>query len=241
MTFRPSAKSPSLEICLCKTLAPIVPPIAFLSEAGSRQREESTIKQRMREFFQWDQIGKLSCVTLVTFALAGCASEPLLTFDLDSAQGFPTLHRARSQLVIDTPSAGILLASQRIVIRTGQDQVAYLKGSQWAAELPSLVHTKLLGSFENAHLITNVGNSSLMADRHLQTEIRSFDANVLDGLAHVELVVRLSDSHGRIVAGKIFSAQVPLRNDDDTNLALALNQALGQTMHAIVIWTAPKI
>lgn len=216
-------------------------------------REVNGLKRRARESLRFNigkksssggqgsTFGKLLGLNLLVFTLVGCANNPPVTFDLDPAQGFPASQRARNQLVIDTPTSSDLLGTQRIVIRTAPEQVAYLKGSQWATDLPSLLRTKLLGSFENAHLVTKVGGFGLMADRHLQTEIRAFDANVFDGLAHVELAVRLLDSGGRIVAGRVFSAQAPLPNDDDASLVFALNQALGQALRDIVIWAAPRI
>ena len=110
---------------------------------------------------------------LACAGLAGCGSAPLETFDL-SAPSALSARIPRGQMVIAEPVATLPVDSDRIVIRTGPESVAYLTGAQWPDRLPRLLQTRLIETFENARLLRNVGRPGLTADYSLTTEIRRF-------------------------------------------------------------------
>lgn len=173
--------------------------------------------------------------------LAACASAPKATFDLTAASGGSALRAGRGQLVVLRPEATLPEDSDRIVVRADRRSVAYLSGAQWADKLPSLIQSRLIESFENAHLLRAVGRPGMLADTSLQTSIRRFDLDAARSEAVVEIAVQILASSGRIMAGRLFSAQAPAASSDPTAVAAALDMALGQVMREIVIWTAPKI
>ena len=84
-------------------------------------------------------------------AVASCGGAPPETFDL-SAASVPGAHRLRAQIAIREPVASLDLDGQRILVRTGPETVAYLSGAQWSDRLPVLVQTRLVQTFQNAHL-----------------------------------------------------------------------------------------
>lgn len=174
-------------------------------------------------------------------ALAACGGAPPATFDLSAAHDFAGLHEGRGELAILEPAASLPVASQRIVMRTAPEAVAYLKGAQWADDLPSLIQARLIDSFENAHALRAVGRPGLVANWSLQTEVRRFEADVTSGQAHVEISANLLTASGRIVASKIFSAQTPAPKDDAATVTAALDQALTNVLRQIVLWVAPKV
>lgn len=149
--------------------------------------------------------------------------------------------RARGQLVIELPAATSPADSDRIVVRPTPDTVATLKGAQWAENLPRLVQTRLLQSFENARLLRAVGRpgEGVDATRTLTSEIRRFDIDIANTEAVVEVAVKIiAPSTGRILAARIFSAQAPAPKADGPGAARALDQALGEVMRQIVAWGA---
>ena len=129
----------------------------------------------------------------------------------------------------------------RIVVRTNPQSVAYLPGAQWADKLPSLVQSRLIESFQNAHLLRAVGRPGMLADFSLQTSIRRFELDAARGDAVVEISAQIIGPSGRIVGGRIFAANVPAPPSDPAVVASALDAALAKVMREIVIWTAPKI
>jgi cholesterol transport system auxiliary component len=172
--------------------------------------------------------------------LAACSSAPLATYDLTPAEGFAA-RAGRGQLAVLLPDATLPADSDRIVVRTNPQSVAYLSGAQWADKLPTLVQSRLIESFQNAHLLRAVGRPGMLADVSLQTSIRRFELDAARSEAIVEISAQIIGPSGRIVGGRIFAANVPAPPSDPAVVASALDAALAKVMREIVIWTAPKI
>ncbi|MGH6847228.1 MAG: ABC-type transport auxiliary lipoprotein family protein, partial [Methylocella sp.] len=173
--------------------------------------------------------------------LAACSSAPPATYDLTSATGGFAARAGRGQLAVLLPDATLPADSDRIVVRTNPQSVAYLAGAQWADKLPSLIQSRLIESFQNAHLMRAVGRPGMRADFSLQTGIRRFEFDPARGEAKVEISAQILGQSGRIIAGRLFSGTVPVASADSSAVASALDAALRQIMREIVIWTAPKI
>ncbi len=183
-------------------------------------------------------------VSAVALTLAACGSSPVETFDLSSVTFSQPARAPRSQVVVTEPVATSPADSDRILIRPTPDTVATLKGAQWVERLPRLIQTRLIQSFENGRVLRAVTrpDSRISAQYELATEIRSFEIDVTRGLAVVELSVKLiSQGSGRIGSAQIFSASVPASASDGLTASRALDQALGDVLHQIVIWTARQV
>jgi cholesterol transport system auxiliary component len=173
--------------------------------------------------------------------LAACASSPPATYDLTSAAGDFAARAGRGQLAVLRPDATQPADSDRIVVRYDPQSVAYLTGAQWADKLPSLVQSRLIESFQNAHLLREVGRPGMLADFNLQTSIRRFELDTAQSAAVVEISAQILSQSGRIIAGRLSSGTVPVASSEPAVVAAALDAALAQVMRDIVIWTAPKI
>lgn len=173
--------------------------------------------------------------------LASCSSAPKTTYDLSPASGDFAARAGRGQLAVARPDAILPADSDRIVVRSDPQSVAYLTGAQWADKLPSLVQSRLIESFQNAHLLRAVGRPGMLADVSLQSSIRRFELDTARGEAVVEISAQIVGPSGRIIAGRLFSGNVPVASSDPAVVAAALDAALAQVMRDIVIWTAPKI
>lgn len=204
---------------------------------------------RLARAFNLDQPRLARCRRLLPVLLAGlslsliasCSSAPRATYDLTPAGGGFAARAGHGQLAVLRPEATLPADSDRIVVRAGPQSVAYLTGAQWADKLPSLVQSRLIESFQNAHLLREVGRPGMLADFSLQTSIRRFEFDAERGVAAVEISVQILSQSGRIIAGRLFSGDVPVASSDPPAVAAALDAALSQVMRDIVIWTAPKI
>ncbi|HRY02869.1 MAG TPA: ABC-type transport auxiliary lipoprotein family protein [Beijerinckiaceae bacterium] len=187
-------------------------------------------------------------LTLATIAapallLAGCGGSQLASFDLAAApMGKMRAGAIRGVLAVAEPVADGPLDSERIVIRTGPDQLAYLSGAKWAGNLPSLLQSKIIASFENAHLVKSVVRPGGVSDYSLHVDIRRFEVDVVDNIARIELSARIvSDGAGRPVAARIFSATTPADRTADGKAAQALDATLANVLRQMVTWTARAI
>lgn len=173
-------------------------------------------------------------------ALCACSTPPRSSFDLLAPSGVKA-RAQRGQLAVLTPVAIMPASSDRIVVRTGIETVAYLSGAQWVDQLPVLLQARLIETFENAHAFRGVGRVSILADYTLNSEIRRFELDTGHREAVVEIFVRVSGSEGRAIGSRLFVARRPVPDDAPASVAAGLNAALGEVMHEIVVWTAKKV
>jgi cholesterol transport system auxiliary component len=186
--------------------------------------------------------GFAAAILAALSVLPGGCSTPRATFDLSAPDtGFKVRIGRRGQVAVAEPTAIPPTGSDRIVVRTSSDAVAYLSGAQWADQLPVLIQNRLIETFGNAHLLNAVGRPGILADYKLHTDIRRFELDAARRHAVVEISAQLMEKNDRIAAGKIFSASAPAAGDDGASVAAALDSALGDVMRQIVLWTAPQI
>ena len=111
-------------------------------------------------------------------ALSGAAT-PLDDYDL-TAPANPVTARATSsrQLVVELPTAPGALSNDRILIRPHPLQAAYLPDGKWAEDVPVMLQTLLVRSFEDTGAFRYVGRNPLGAsgDYALLTELTDFQA-----------------------------------------------------------------
>lgn len=184
-----------------------------------------------------------AALALPAMLLAGCGGNQLESFDLAAApMGKMRAGAIRGILAVAEPVADGPLDSERIVIRTGPDQLAYLSGAKWAGNLPGLLQSKIIASFENAHLMKSVVRPGGASDFSLHVDVRRFEVDVVANLARIELSVRLvSDRTGRPVAARSFSSTTPTDRTADGKAAEALDATLANVLRQMVDWTAKAI
>jgi cholesterol transport system auxiliary component len=186
-----------------------------------------------------------AALTLVAgLALAGCSTSAPATFDLSAAVAAPQ-RATNAQLAVREPIATLDLDSQRILVRTGPETVAYLSGAQWSDRLPALLQNRLVQTFQNAKMLRSVSAASagLAADYSLQLDIRAFELDVSHSQAVVDIAAKIvaEGSGGRVVAARIFKNSAPAVGDSGPDAAAALNAALAPVMKQIVAFAGSAI
>ncbi len=186
---------------------------------------------------------RISVALTVTLLVASCGGSALETFDLSAASP-PSAHRLRAQIAVREPTASLDLDGQRILVRTGPETLAYLAGAQWSDRLPSLVQTRLVQTFQNAHLLQSVARAGggIAADYSLELDIRAFELDAKAVQANVDIAAKIvTTTGGRVIAAQIFKTQVPAAGTGGPAAARALDAALSATMKQIVAFTTAKI
>jgi cholesterol transport system auxiliary component len=171
-------------------------------------------------------------------ALAACASAPPETFDLTPSSAKANL---RAPLAIREPVASLDLDSQRILVRTSPDTVAYMAGAQWSDRLPALVQSRLVQTFQNSKQLRFVGRAGagFVADYEMELDIRAFELDVSKGQAVIDIAVKIVGAgSGRVVAAQIFTAQAPASGTGPAEAVAALNAALAIVMARIAAFAS---
>ncbi|WP_414473786.1 ABC-type transport auxiliary lipoprotein family protein [Microvirga sp. M2] len=184
---------------------------------------------------------RLMPVALLAALAGACSSSPAPTsYDL-SAPTSRIRGAAGVQVLVNEPAALQTLASQQILVKDASGTVSFLGGAQWADNLPRLIQTRLINTFENASQLRGVSrpSSGAVADVQLISELRSFEIATPSGEAVVEISVKIvSDQNGRIMSGRIFRARAPVAAVDAPNATRALDEALSTVMLDIVRWVS---
>jgi cholesterol transport system auxiliary component len=184
---------------------------------------------------------RLAPAMLLAALAAACSSGPApTTYDL-SAPSSRIRGASGVQVLVNEPAALQTLSTQQIVVKDAGGTISFLGEGQWADNLPRLIQTRLINTFENASQIRGVSrpSSGAVADVQLISELRSFEISTPSNEAVVEMSVKIvSDQTGRIARGRIFQARVPAAAVDAGNAARALDEALSVVMLDVVRWVS---
>lgn len=183
--------------------------------------------------------------------VSGCVSKlltspPPNTYDITSPTDVPKIRSGgTAQILVPSPSALMILDSQRIVVSRGS-LVAYYPNAQYPDTLPKVLQSRVIETFERSKQAKAVGRpgEGLSIDYQLLTDIRSFNFVVgpSGNSAEVEISARiLNDHNGRVVAFKIFKASVPVPADTAPDAVAGLNAALDTVLVDLVSWALSKI
>ncbi len=184
---------------------------------------------------------RLMPVVLLAALAGACSSGSAPTsYDL-SAPTSRIRGAAGVQVLVNEPAALQTLSSQQILVKDASGTVSFLGGAQWADNLPRLIQTRLINTFENSSQLRGVSrpSSGAVADVQLVSELRSFEIATPSNEAVVEISVKIvSDQNGRIVNGRIFRARTPVAALDAPNAARGLDETLSTVMLDIVRWVS---
>lgn len=177
--------------------------------------------------------------------LANCAPQvALTTFSLTAPdQPVASPMRLPGLLIIAQPTAIQLLSTDRIVVRDQGGALSYLPGVQWADQLPALLQSRIVATFENTSRIDSVSRPGdrVTPDFQINVAIRAFEINAATSEAVVELSVRaVREATGQIARARVFSARVPVAAIDASSAVRGLDQALSQVLIDIVEWAGSR-
>jgi cholesterol transport system auxiliary component len=196
-----------------------------------------------REYFRkLPSVAAYVLLAAATQALSACGTPPRDTFDLAGVDGKGAATRPlRTTLAVSEPEANHPLDTERIVIRTGPNEVANLAEAQWVDRLPRLVQSRLIAGFDVGGSTGRVVRPGAGADRVLATEIRRFEIDVGSQEAVVEIAARILDSRGgRIGDGRIFTGRAPAPHTSGAAATRSLEEALTAALRQIVRWTVAR-
>jgi cholesterol transport system auxiliary component len=171
--------------------------------------------------------------------LAGCAGSPPATFDLSAAD--PPDRALRTPLRIAEPIAGVDLDSDRILVRTGPQEVATLAGARWSDRLPLLVQSRLSQTFENAGFMGVARRENAAAKYELDIDIRAFELDVPARRVRIDFAAKIVTPGGRPIATKVFTADAPVASTAPAAVSAALDGALSSVMAEIVNFVSTRV
>ena len=176
-------------------------------------------------------------------ALSGAAT-PLDAYDL-SAPSSPITARSTTarQFVVELPTAPGALSNDRILIRPHPLQAAYLPDGKWAEDVPVMLQTLLVRSFEDTNAFRYVGRRPLGAsgDYALLTELTDFQAEASpDGKAatiRLRLTARMvREDDAAILSTRSFMRSAEVASTETLPLVEGFNQANQALLTDVTEW-----
>lgn len=180
----------------------------------------------------------------------GDATTPREVFMLEAPSMVPVRQGAplRLDVIVEEPTTGGALATERIMIQPSSLQAQYLPGVRWSEPAPQLVQTLMLRTLDATQAFQFVGRSPLGAggDFAIVSELVDFQAVLAPGgeTATVEarMIARIVRERGvAIVATRTFSASAVAPSLDDADLVEAFDTAAEQMVSDFATWTLTSL
>src|SRR5450631_70426 len=175
----------------------------------------------------------------------GPAAATPIVYDLTAPHDFPGVKKTPAgQFSVAEPTAVLMFDTQKILVRPSVAEGPTFVNAKWSDNIPKLLQTRIIQSFENANLLGSVSRpmEGLTAGHQLLIDIRSFQLSTSGTpQAEVEFSAKILGDSGKIVGARIFHASVPATAADAPAAAAALNDAFAKVAVELVVWASGLI
>jgi cholesterol transport system auxiliary component len=183
---------------------------------------------------------------LLLALLAACSVLPKA--ETPSIYRLPATPLARAQgeavhwsLRIDTPQAGRMIDSPRIVVLPAGDVVSVYQGARWSDSGPVLFRNRLVDAFRDDGRVRALSNddAALQADTSLTGNLSSFQSEYRNGQPTVVIRydAQLVRTNGmRIIAGRSFEVTEPVNGKAVPEVVSAFGRAGDALATQVVGW-----
>jgi cholesterol transport system auxiliary component len=181
-------------------------------------------------------------------ALSGAAT-PLDAYDLAAPTDAPEARRSSArQLVVELPTAPGALSNDRILIRPHPLQAAYLPDAKWAEDVPIMLQTLLVRTFEDSNGFRYVGRRPLgiSGDYALLTELTDFQAEAAaDGKTatiRLRLTARLvREDDAAVLSSRSFTNSADVASTETLDLVEGFNRANQALLADVSNWVLSSL
>jgi phospholipid/cholesterol/gamma-HCH transport system substrate-binding protein len=166
-----------------------------------------------------------------------------LVFDLPTPE-FSTKGQADWQLVVAEPSILLSLNTDRIQTEGEDGSLSQLEGARWTDNLPNLFQAKFIRAFENAGYAASVMRPAdvFEPEFRLAIDIRGFYLDLNSApVAHSELLAKLIDRDGIVLASRLFEGEMAAESDDLRGRVEAMRHLFSDLARELVEWTLSEL
>lgn len=180
-------------------------------------------------------------------ALAGCGvlpkNEPIALYRPEPRVAIDAAWpKADWQLQIARPVADASSDSARILVRPRAGELQVYKGAAWTQPAPDIVHDALMRAFIDSGRFAGVARrgEGVSPRYELLLDLRRFESDYADGntpAVRIAIGARLvHNTDNRIVASRVFEADVPADGTGVASINRAFEQGLGDVSAKMVGW-----
>jgi cholesterol transport system auxiliary component len=178
------------------------------------------------------------------------AATALDVLELQPPADLPVVQRRplARDVIIEEPTTGGALATDRIMVRPAPLQASYLPGVRWSEAAPVMLQTLMLRTLDRTQAFQYVGRRPLGpgGDFAIVTELVDFQAELTSDGDSARVVVRMISRIVReqglaIVATRTFTASETAASLGDADIAAAFDVATGRVMSEFAVWTLSSL
>jgi len=185
------------------------------------------------------------CSSLVDFGPKG---PPPQVFTLEPLPRENTQSNQELRLLVEQPILSSALNSQRIAMRRGDLEIAYLAGARWEEPLEQLLQRHLAHSLDNRPSLAALGegNLDLPVDYRLRLDLRAFNGVTTDipGQPRIEIAwvaTLLAGGTPDVLATRYFSLERSAGDDSPHVMAREFNTTVNQLAERMAEWIEEEI
>lgn len=186
--------------------------------------------------------------------LTGCISflpenTPSTVYRLSAPEPSSQLRTEAVIVGVQRPLTPRALSGDQIALSQNRGQLVFASGAEWITPVPRLVQDLIVESMDafEPSLIASRPEDGVRAEFELATELRSFEANYINGENSAPTVVvrmrarliRMSDR--RLVAVDAIGAQALARSTSLSDIVAAFDAASQEAMANVAQWTAEQV
>lgn len=191
-------------------------------------------------------------LVLATLALTGCsavssltsATTPLEVYQLQVPSDLPDATGSlQRDLVIETPTSGGALDTDRIMIQPGPLQAQYLPEARWPDTAPIMLQTLMLRAFQDTNTLRYVGRRPLggSGDYALVSELTDFQSELApDGetvTTRVRLTARLiRESDAAVLGSRTIQTTALAASTETLDVVNSFNVATSGALRDLTGW-----
>lgn len=173
------------------------------------------------------------------------ATTPLDVYELRAPSSIQASARRSLQrdVIVELPTTGGSLDTDRIMIRPDALQAQYLPDVRWSEPTPVMVQTLMLRTIEATGAVRYVARKPLGAggDFAIVTEVVDFQAETMDdeegATVRIRLIVRVvRESDARIIASRTFDTTAEATSTETQVLAETFNTASDAVFTEFASW-----
>jgi phospholipid/cholesterol/gamma-HCH transport system substrate-binding protein len=168
-----------------------------------------------------------------------------LAHDLMIPEDFPPLDfKPAWQLVIGEPTVVLSLNTDKVLQQANKGSWVPFADAHWSDNLPNLLQTKIIQSFENAGYVDAVLRPADALDPQFRLiiDIRTFHfQNYNSPLAVIDLVAKIIDRDGAIISSRRFQSELPVASIDEGDVITALGSVFSSAVTELVNWSAATL
>lgn len=166
-------------------------------------------------------------------------------YDLAPASGFtPIGEKPEWQLVVAEPTVPLALNTDKLLLRTEGGAFQGVDDAKWTDNLPNLIQTKLIQSFENAgytEVVLRPGDA-LDPENKLLVDLRGFYVTKSDAPEAVfDFVAKLIDQDGKVRYSRAFQERVAAKSPAAEDAVVALKAVFAKTAAEVVTWAGEQL